>query len=129
VVKLGPNSNAGFAPCAKVGDCERAESARITFESHQEGSGATGRYQLHFKDGKDLNGAFYVQWCESRLFCRYACLQFAVPPSICHLAAQRGADKCGSFELELRGASLASSFRVCILIIASIQDLPVVFSP
>jgi hypothetical protein len=56
-VKLGPNSNAGFASrCTKLGDCERAESARITFESYEEGSGATGHYQSRFKAGKDLNG-------------------------------------------------------------------------
>lgn len=71
VLKLGTNSKAGFASrCAKVGDCERAESATITFESYRQSSVATGRFQLRFEGGKDLNGAFYVKWRESHLLCR-----------------------------------------------------------
>jgi hypothetical protein len=62
VVKLGPNSNAGFASrCAKLGDCERAESATITLNSYQQGSGATGRYQLHFKGGERFARGFLRQ--------------------------------------------------------------------
>ena len=71
IVKFGPNANAGFASrCAKVGDCERAESATVLFETYAPGSRATGRYQLHFKGGKDMKGDFDVKWCESHLLCR-----------------------------------------------------------
>jgi hypothetical protein len=69
-VKFGPTSDAGFASrCSKVGDCERAESGTIVFDRYQDGSGASGRYELHFKSGKDLNGTFYVKWCENHLLC------------------------------------------------------------
>ena len=69
VVKFGPTSDTGFASrCTKVGDCERAESG--TIERYQEGSDATGRYELHFKSGKALTGTFRVKWCENRLLCR-----------------------------------------------------------
>ena len=47
-MKFGATSNAGFASlCRKVGDCERAESGTIVFERFQDGSGASGRYELH----------------------------------------------------------------------------------
>jgi len=65
--EIGSEFDAGFASrCAKLGDCERAESA---LDSYQQGSGATGRYQLHFKGGRDLHRAFYVKWRESHLLC------------------------------------------------------------
>lgn len=69
-VKFGAGSDAGFASrCAKAGDCERAESGTIVFETYHERSGATGRYELHFKGGKTLSGRFDVKWCENRIVC------------------------------------------------------------
>ena len=66
-VTLGPTSDAGFASrCAKTGDCKRAESGTIVFETYQEGSGAKGRYELHFKGGETLTGTFNAKWCENR---------------------------------------------------------------
>jgi hypothetical protein len=69
-VKFGAGSDAGFASrCKKAGDCERAESGTIVFETYQAGSGATGRYELHFKGGETLSGTFDVKWCENRIMC------------------------------------------------------------
>jgi hypothetical protein len=69
-VKFGPTSSTGFASrCSKVGDCEHAESGTIVFERYQDGSGASGCYELHFKGNEDLNGTFYVKWCEHHLLC------------------------------------------------------------
>jgi hypothetical protein len=70
-VKFAPGSDAGFASrCAKAGDCERAESGTIVFDTIQAGSGATGSYELHFKGSKNLSGRFEVKWCETRTVCR-----------------------------------------------------------
>jgi hypothetical protein len=69
VVKFGSGSNNGFASrCTKEGNCERAESGTIKFESFQEGSGATGYYELHFKK-EIVSGTFDVKWCENRIMC------------------------------------------------------------
>jgi len=71
VVKLSSSSeNEGFASkCAKSGDCERAQAGTINFDTYQDGSGATGRYELHFKSG-DVSGSFTAKWCEERVICR-----------------------------------------------------------
>ena len=69
-IKFGPGSDAGFASrCAKEGDCERAESGRIAFDTYDEGSGARGRYELQFKNGEVLKGSFDAKWCEERVIC------------------------------------------------------------
>jgi hypothetical protein len=69
-VKFGAGSDAGFASrCAKVGDCERAESGTVVFERYQEGASAAGRYELHFKGGETRKGTFDVKWCETRMIC------------------------------------------------------------
>jgi len=69
-VKFSSGSDAGFASrCAKEGDCQRAESGSIVFEKYEEGSGAGGRYELHFKDGTTLSGNFDVKWCKTRTVC------------------------------------------------------------
>jgi len=70
VVKFAPGSDAGFASrCKKEGDCERAQSGTITFDRYEEGAGASGRYELHFKGDDVLNGTFNVKWCQERAFC------------------------------------------------------------
>jgi hypothetical protein len=70
VVKFGAGSDAGFAShCAKEGDCKRAESGTIMFEKYEEGSGARGRYELHFKGGEKISGTFDVVWCKTRAIC------------------------------------------------------------
>jgi len=69
-VKFGSGSDAGFASrCAKEGDCERAESGTIVFEKFEEGSGARGSYELHFKSGETVEVNFYVQGCKTRAIC------------------------------------------------------------
>ena len=71
IVKFGATSDVGFASlCRKVGDCERAESGTLVFESYQDGSGASGHYELHFKGGKDMSAVFDAKWCESHSICR-----------------------------------------------------------
>jgi hypothetical protein len=70
VVTFDPGSDAGFASrCKKEGNCERAQSGTITFDRYQEGSGASGRYELHFKGEQKLSGTFDVKWCQERVIC------------------------------------------------------------
>lgn len=70
VIELGGGSNAGSAArCAKEGDCKLAQSAEIVFDSYEERSGAKGHYEMNFKDGEILKGAFEVKWCEERVIC------------------------------------------------------------
>jgi len=70
VVKFSAGSDAGFASrCANEGDCKRAESGTIVFEKYEEGSGARGLYELHFKGGETVKGNFSVQWCKTRSIC------------------------------------------------------------
>ena len=69
-VKFTDISDVGYASrCAKENDCERAESAEITFDSYKEGEGARGHYELHFKGGDVVSGKFDVKWCEFRELC------------------------------------------------------------
>jgi len=69
-VTFGTGTDTGFASrCTKVGDCQRAESGVIVFEQYQQGSGAAGRYELHFKGGETLSGTFDVKWCETHIVC------------------------------------------------------------
>jgi hypothetical protein len=70
VVKFDSRSNDGYGSrCSKENDCQRAESGTIEFEKYNEGSGARGRYELHFKSGETLTGTFEVQWCKTRTIC------------------------------------------------------------
>jgi hypothetical protein len=70
VVKFAPGSDAGFASrCKKEGNCERAQSGTITFDRYEEGSGASGHYELHFKGDETLSGTFAVKWCQERVIC------------------------------------------------------------
>src|SRR5262249_23146551 len=69
-VNFDSRTNAGFASqCTKEGDCERAESGKIVFEKVQQGSEASGHYELHFKGGRILTGKFDAKWCNDRVFC------------------------------------------------------------
>lgn len=70
VVKFAPGSDAGYASrCKKEGNCERVQSGTITFDRYEAGSGASGRYELHFKGDETLSGPFEVKWCEERVVC------------------------------------------------------------
>ena len=69
-VRFDAGSNDGYGSrCAKEGDCERARSGEIVFETYRESSGATGHYELHFKSGEVVKGNFDVKWCENRVIC------------------------------------------------------------
>src|ERR1700751_3695298 len=58
-VKFGNGSDAGFGSrCAKEGDCQRAESGTIVFDRYEEGAGARGNFELHFKGGETVKGNF-----------------------------------------------------------------------
>ena len=71
VVKFAAGSDAGFASrCKKEGDCERAESGTIKFDRYDESSGASGSYELHFKNDETLSGTFDAKWCHERVICR-----------------------------------------------------------
>jgi hypothetical protein len=70
VIELGGGSNAGSAArCAKEGECKLAQSATIVFDSYEQRSGAKGHYEMNFRDGEILKGAFEVKWCEERVIC------------------------------------------------------------
>jgi len=69
-VDFDSRTSNGFASqCAKAGDCERAESGAIVFEKFQQGTGASGHYELQFKGGKTLTGSFNARWCNDRVMC------------------------------------------------------------
>jgi len=69
-VKFDAGSNDGYGSrCVKEGDCERARSGEIVFETYGDNSGATGHYELHFKSGEVVRGKFEVKWCENRMMC------------------------------------------------------------
>ena len=70
VVKFAAGSDGGFASrCRKEGECERAQSGTITFDRYEGGAGASGRYELHFKNDETLSGTFDVKWCAERVIC------------------------------------------------------------
>ena len=69
-VKVAPGSDAAYAAlCAKEGDCKRAESATIVFDKYDGEAGATGHYELKFKDGETMKGAFEAKRCRERVVC------------------------------------------------------------
>ena len=71
VVKIAAGTSNGFASrCRKENDCEAVDSGEITFETFKESSGATGQYDLHFRNGDHLTGSFEVKWCDVRELCR-----------------------------------------------------------
>lgn len=55
--------------CLKGDTCESADSGEVVITSFKEGTGATGRYQMKFRDGSTLSGTFDAKWCELRFFC------------------------------------------------------------
>lgn len=70
VVKFGPHVDNGFASrCKSPEECEAAQSGEITFDSFTAGKNASGRYELHFRDGKTSDGQFNAKWCEVRMVC------------------------------------------------------------
>ena len=70
-INLTSTSGAGSAiRCVTEGKaCEVATSAEIHFDKFKAGSGATGHYELQFKNGDSLSGDFAVKWVEVRMFC------------------------------------------------------------
>ena len=69
-VNFNARSSAGFASqCAKAGDCERAESGKVSFDDVAQGIRASGHYELMFKGGKTLTGKFDAKWCNKRVMC------------------------------------------------------------
>jgi len=70
VIKLSPKEDNGFASrCTKGNDCERAESGEITFDRFDTDKGATGHYELHFRNGDIATGRFDARWCAVRMMC------------------------------------------------------------
>ena len=69
-IKLGSTSSTGSASrCLKDGDCQMATSAEIRIDKFRPGSGATGHYELHFKNGDTVSGTFDLAWVNVRMFC------------------------------------------------------------
>ncbi len=55
--------------CMSHGECETATSGTLHLTKFSHGSGASGSYELHFKDGSVEAGSFHATWCVSRLLC------------------------------------------------------------
>jgi hypothetical protein len=69
-VRFNTGSDAGSAArCTKEGNCKSAQSAIIVFDKYRESAGASGHYEMQFKDGEILKGTFEVKWCEERVVC------------------------------------------------------------
>lgn len=70
-IRLGSTSQAGSAiRCARDGSaCEVATSTVIRIDRFRRGSGATGHYELRFKNGDNLSGSFDLTWVDVRMIC------------------------------------------------------------
>ena len=55
--------------CMSNGQCEAATSGTLHLAKFSHGSGASGSYELHFKDGSVEAGSFDATWCVTRLLC------------------------------------------------------------
>jgi hypothetical protein len=70
VIKIRAGSDdGGVSRCKKTGNCERAESGEISFDSFVEGKSASGRFAVHFKNGETVTGTFQARWCVERVTC------------------------------------------------------------
>lgn len=59
----------GASRCRSASDCERAVSATITFDTFEQGKGASGSYDLEFAGGEHHKGRFDAKSCEEPMFC------------------------------------------------------------
>lgn len=63
VLKFTYSSKLGSVTrCLKEASCEVATSAEVHVDSVKSGSGATGHYDIHFKNGDTVTGSFDVKW-------------------------------------------------------------------
>jgi hypothetical protein len=69
-LSLGSSQTGSAIRCMKEGGaCEVATSAEIRIDRFKAGSGASGHYEFHFKNGDTLSGAFDVKWVDVRMMC------------------------------------------------------------
>ncbi len=54
--------------CIKNGDCTYADSGSVTLE-RLDGTGGTGHYKLHLRDGTTEEGDFELRWIEVKMMC------------------------------------------------------------
>jgi hypothetical protein len=55
--------------CMSRGQCEIATSGTLHLAKFNHGSGASGEYELHFKDGTVEKASFDARWCVTQLLC------------------------------------------------------------
>jgi hypothetical protein len=55
--------------CLKPGQCEAATSGNIHLERYAQGKGASGDYELHFRDGSVEKGRFDATWFHMKFLC------------------------------------------------------------
>jgi hypothetical protein len=58
----------GAGRCTKTGDCNYADSGSVTLQ-HLDGTGGSGHYKFHLRDGTTEEGDFKLRWIEVRMMC------------------------------------------------------------
>jgi hypothetical protein len=68
--RIGPGSMALARRCLRPGQCEAATSGTLHLAKLSNGKSASGKYELHFRDGSIEEGSFDAVWCAMTLICR-----------------------------------------------------------
>ena len=56
--------------CLRPGPCEAVTSGTLHLAKFSKGKSASGKYELHFRDGSVEEGSFDAVWCAMTLICR-----------------------------------------------------------
>lgn len=68
---MGPGSRDILASrCPSPGHCEAATSGDLHLTKFSQSKSASGKYELHFRDGSIEKGNFDATWCSVNLICR-----------------------------------------------------------
>lgn len=63
------NQRANVSRCPAGKPCQSAVAGTVVFDRLDEGRGASGRFELRFRDGDVERGSFEARWSESREIC------------------------------------------------------------
>jgi len=66
---IRPSAALGISRCSTADACINATAGKLTFDTLQNGKGASGSYEFEFADGRRESGRFDVTWCEYRELC------------------------------------------------------------
>jgi hypothetical protein len=67
---IGSGSMALARRCLRPGQCEAVTSGTLHLAKFSKGKSASGKYELHFRDGSIERGNFDAAWCAMPLLCR-----------------------------------------------------------